>query len=140
MGSASTAYTVALMEGDGIGPEIVAAALPVLEAAAESAGARLEWRRLDAGTRAFARTGSSVPPDVLEVCRDSRAMLKGPAGLPGVRHPDGTEAGTVAGPLRKAFTLFANVRPVRRVPGVHAIAPDGTDYVIVRENTEGAYA
>lgn len=128
------------MEGDGIGPEIVAAALPVLEAAAESVGARLEWRGLDAGTRAFARTGSSVPPDVLEVCRDSRAMLKGPAGLPGVRHPDGTEAGTVAGPLRKAFTLFANVRPVRRVPGVPAIAPEGTDYVIVRENTEGAYA
>ena len=140
MSAASTAYAVALMEGDGIGPEIVAAALPVLEAAAESAGARLEWRRLDAGTRAFARTGSSVPPDVLAVCRESRAMLKGPAGLPGVRHPDGTEAGTVAGPLRNAFTLFANVRPVRRVPGVHAIAPEGTDYVIVRENTEGAYA
>ena len=128
------------MEGDGIGPEIVAAALPVLEAAAASDGARLEWRRLDAGTRAYARTGSSVPPDVLEACHGVRAMLKGPAGLPGVRHADGTEAGTVAGPLRKAFTLFANVRPVRRVPGVPAIAPDGTDYVIVRENTEGAYA
>jgi len=128
------------MEGDGIGPEIVAAALPVLEAAAASDGARLEWRRLDAGTRAYAHTGSSVPPDVLEACRGVRAMLKGPAGLPGVRHADGTEAGTVAGPLRKAFTLFANVRPVRRVPGVPAIAPDGTDYVIVRENTEGAYA
>ena len=128
------------MEGDGIGPEITAAALPVLEAAAEDAGARLEWRRLDAGTRAFARTGGSVPPDVLEACRAARAMLKGPAGLPGVRHADGTEAGTVAGPLRKAFTLFANVRPVRRVPGVPAIAPEGTDYVIVRENTEGAYA
>ena len=136
----STAHTIALMEGDGIGPEIVAAALPVLEAAAEPGGARLEWRRLDAGTRAYARAGSSVPPDVLEACRGVRAMLKGPAGLPGVRHADGTEAGTVAGPLREAFTLFANVRPVRRVPGVPAIAPDGTDYVIVRENTEGAYA
>jgi isocitrate/isopropylmalate dehydrogenase len=136
----STAHTVALFEGDGIGPEIVAAALPVLEAAADRDGARLEWRRLDAGTRAYARTGRSVPPDVLEACRGVRAMLKGPAGLPGVRHADGTEAGTVAGPLRKAFTLFANVRPVRRVPGVSAIADDGTDYVIVRENTEGAYA
>ena len=140
MDSASTAHTIALMEGDGIGPEIVAAALPALEAAAGGAGARLEWRRLDAGTRAFARSGSSVPPDVLAACRDARAMLKGPTGLPGVRHPDGTEAGTVAGPLRKAFTLFANVRPVRRVPGIPALAPEGTDYVIVRENTEGAYA
>jgi isocitrate/isopropylmalate dehydrogenase len=135
-----TAHTIALIEGDGIGPEIVAAALPVLEAAADRDGARLEWRPLDAGTRAYARTGRSVPPDVLEACRGLRAMLKGPAGLPGVRHADGTEAGTVAGPLRKALTLFANVRPVRRVPGVPAIAADGTDYVIVRENTEGAYA
>src|SRR5579864_5984172 len=136
----TAAHTIALIEGDGIGPEIVAAALPLLEAAAEAEGARLEWRRLDAGTRAYARTGSSVPPDALEACRGVRAMLKGPAGLPGVRHADGTEAGTVAGPLRKAFTLFANVRPVRRIHGVPAIAPDGTDYVIVRENTEGAYA
>ena len=136
----ATAHTIALMDGDGIGPEIVAAALPVLEAAADADGARLEWRRLDAGTRAYARSGQSVPPDVLEACRGVRAMLKGPAGLPGVRHPDGTEAGTVAGPLRKAFTLFANVRPVRRVPGIPALAPEGTDYVIVRENTEGAYA
>jgi 3-isopropylmalate dehydrogenase len=128
------------MEGDGIGPEIVAAAVPVLEAAAERHGARLVWRGLDAGTRAYARTGMSVPPDVLEACREVRAMLKGPAGLPGVRHADGTEAGTVAGPLRKALTLFANVRPVRRLPGVPALAPEGTNYVIVRENTEGAYA
>ncbi|HEV2440117.1 MAG TPA: isocitrate/isopropylmalate family dehydrogenase [bacterium] len=140
MTSATLTHTVALMEGDGIGPEIVAAALPVLEAAADAAGARLAWQRLDAGTRAFARSGASVPPDVLEACRGARAMLKGPAGLPGVRHPDGTEAGTVAGPLRKAFTLFANVRPVRRIPGIPALAPEGTDYVIVRENTEGAYA
>jgi isocitrate/isopropylmalate dehydrogenase len=138
--AAERTYTIALMEGDGIGPEIVAAALPVLESTADAAGARLEWRRLDAGTRAFARTGHSVPPDVLEACRDAQAMLKGPAGLPGVRHADGTEAGTVAGPLRKAFTLFANVRPIRRVPGIAALAPEGTDYVIVRENTEGAYA
>ena len=140
MAIATSTHTVALIEGDGIGSEIVAAALPVLEAAAERDGARLIWRRLDAGTRAFARSGSSVPPDVLEACRELRAMLKGPAGLPGVRHPDGTEAGTVAGPLRKAFTLFANVRPVRRLPGISALAPEGTDYVIVRENTEGAYA
>ena len=140
MAPAASTHTIALMEGDGIGPEIVAAALPVLEAAAEAAGARLAWQRLDAGTRAYARTGSSVPPDVLKACRGVRAMLKGPAGLPGVRHPDGTEAGTVAGPLRNAFTLFANVRPVRRVPGIPALAPEGTDYVIVRENTEGAYA
>jgi isocitrate/isopropylmalate dehydrogenase len=137
---AVSAHTIALIEGDGIGPEIVAAALPVLEAAAGSAGARLVWRRLDAGTRAYARSGTSVPPDVLEACRGARAMLKGPAGLPGVRHLDGTEAGTVAGPLRKAFTLFANVRPIRRLPRILALAPEGTDYVIVRENTEGAYA
>jgi len=136
----TAAHTIALIEGDGIGPEIVAAALPALEAAAEACGARLVWRRLDAGTRAYARSGSSVPPDVLEACRRVRAMLKGPAGLPGVRHADGTEAGTVAGPLRKAFTLFANVRPVRRLPGIPALAPEGTDYVIVRENIEGAYA
>jgi isocitrate/isopropylmalate dehydrogenase len=137
---ANSTHTIALIEGDGIGPEIVAAAVPVLEAAAGAGGARLAWQRLDAGTRAYARSGSSVPPDVLEVCATVRAMLKGPAGLPGVRHADGTEAGTVAGPLRKAFTLFANVRPIRRLPGVPALAPPGTDYVIVRENTEGAYA
>lgn len=66
MSAPARPYTIALMEGDGIGPEIVAAALPVLEAAAAShasaAGARLVWRRLDAGTRAYARSGTSVPP------------------------------------------------------------------------------
>jgi 3-isopropylmalate dehydrogenase len=140
MAIATSTHTIALMDGDGIGPEIVAAALPALEAAAAPEGVRLVWRRLDAGTRAYARSGSSVPPDVLDACREVRAMLKGPAGLPGVRHVDGTEAGTVAGPLRKTFALFANVRPVRRLPGIPALAPEGTDYVIVRENTEGAYA
>lgn len=138
--TAPRTLTIALMDGDGIGPEIVRAALPVLEAAAGAAGVRLVWVRLDAGARAYERAGSSVPPDVVEACRAADAMIKGPAGLPGVRHADGTEAGTVAGPLRKVFTLFANVRPVRRIPGIAAIAPEGTDYVIVRENTEGAYA
>src|SRR5215469_8827122 len=65
--AAKPAYAIALMDGDGIGPEIAAAAVPVLEAAAEASGARLVWRRLDAGTRAYARTGQSVPPDALEV-------------------------------------------------------------------------
>ena len=72
--AAPPAYAIALMDGDGIGPEILAAAVPVLEAAAVASDARLEWRRLDAGARAYARTGSSVPPDVLEVCRGARAM------------------------------------------------------------------
>lgn len=132
--------TISVIAGDGIGPEVTEAALGVLDAAAGRTGLRLEYRRLEAGARAFAAAGTSVPEAVIEACRETRAVLKGPSGLPGVRHPDGTEAGLVAGPLRRALDLFANVRPIRRLPGVGAIAPPGTDYVIVRENTEGAYA
>ncbi|MBI4247815.1 MAG: isocitrate/isopropylmalate dehydrogenase family protein [Candidatus Rokubacteria bacterium] len=71
-------------------------------------------------------------------------MLKGPAGLPGVRTPDGREAGLLGGHFRMALDLYANVRPVRLWPGVVSALRDrdagGIDYVIVRENTEGLYA
>jgi isocitrate/isopropylmalate dehydrogenase len=71
------------------------------------------------------------------------ATLKGPVGLPEVRHPDGTEAGLLGGILRNGLDLYANVRPIALLPGVESrlrAEPGEIDYVIVRENTEGLYA
>ena len=78
----------------------------------------------------------------IEVVRRSAATLKGPVGLPDVRRPDGTEAGLLGGVLRNGLDLYANVRPIRLLPGIASrlrAEPGSIDYVIVRENTEGLY-
>lgn len=81
--------------------------------------------------------------DAIESVRRADATLKGPVGLPAVRHRDGTEAGLLGGILRNGLDLYANVRPILLLPGVESrlrAAAGDIDYVIVRENTEGLYA
>ncbi|HWK28020.1 MAG TPA: isocitrate/isopropylmalate family dehydrogenase [Solirubrobacter sp.] len=134
-----TVHRVAVIEGDGIGPELVAAALTVLDAA----GVALDVTPVAAGAAHYAATGSAISDAGLARCRDAGAVLKGPVGLPGVVRPDGTEGGLLGGVLRGGLDLFANVRPVKLWPGVAAplaLEPGAIDYVIVRENTEGLYA
>jgi 3-isopropylmalate dehydrogenase len=137
-------YRIVVLPGDGIGPEIVDAALDVLEAVQElSGGFSLNYEYHPAGAGCYRDTGQAISAQALEAFRTADATLKGPVGLPDVRKPDGTEAGLLGGILRVGFDLYANVRPIRLYPNagtpLSGRAPDDIDYVIVRENTEGLY-
>jgi len=140
----SKTYRIVVLPGDGIGPEIVDAALDVLETVQEAAGGfSLAYEFHKAGAACYRDTGEAITPEALEAFRSADATLKGPVGLPDVRKTDGTEAGLLGGILRVGFDLYANVRPIRLYPNaatpLAGYQPDGIDYVIVRENTEGLY-
>lgn len=134
-------YKIAVVHGDGIGPEVCQAAVDVLKSSVGSGV--LEFHEYPAGAQHFLSTGDSFPAASFEGCRNADAILHGAAGIPGVVHPDGTEAGldfTLT--LRFKLDLFANIRPIKLYPGVPSPLknPGEIDYVIVRENTEGLYA
>lgn len=137
-------YRIGVIAGDGIGPTITAATLRVLDALAEASGQfDLSFEPVDGGAATFLRTGAAMSTrDVERIRSEFDATLKGPVGLPDVRHPDGTEAGVLGGILRTQLDAYANVRPVRSLPGAPSRLTGGPliDYVIVRENTEGLYA
>lgn len=118
-----------LIPGDGIGPDITAAALTILDAA----GASFEWDRQVAGAAGVSEKGTPMPDETLESIRRTRLALKGPLETP---IGEGYRSVNVA--LRQTFDLFANVRPARDiVPGGRY---DGVDIILIRENTEGLYA
>jgi isocitrate dehydrogenase (NAD+) len=121
---------VTLIEGDGIGPEVAAAAVRVLAAA----GAELEWDRQVAGVDAMAEHGVPLPDEVLESIRGNKVALKGP-----VTTPVGKGFRSVNVQLRKDLGLYAALRPVESLPKVPSRYSD-IDLVIVRENTEGLYS
>ncbi len=135
-------HRVIVIRGDGIGPELMDAALLVLEAVGEQHDDFvLDYVEHEAGAALFRTTGVSLRPETMEAIKEADALFKAPVGLPEVRHADGTEAGLLGG-LRVGLDTYANVRPVRLMPGVDApikAAPGSIDYVIVRENTEGLY-
>ncbi|HYI16554.1 MAG TPA: isocitrate/isopropylmalate dehydrogenase family protein [Thermomicrobiales bacterium] len=139
-----TTYRIIVIPGDGIGPEIVDAAISVLRAVEQLDGSfSLDLEYHDAGAETYATTGTNLSPETLAACREANAVLKGPVGLPDVRLSDGTEAGLLGGVLRTGLDTYANVRPIKLLPGIQAatrFGPGEIDYVIVRENTEGLYA
>ncbi|MGV6871323.1 isocitrate/isopropylmalate dehydrogenase family protein [Pseudochelatococcus sp. B33] len=117
-----------LIMGDGIGPQVVGAAVEVLEAL----GAPFEWDLQEAGLGAFERTGDALPQPTIDSIRRNRLALKGPLTTP---IGGGFRSATVR--MRQALDLFANVRPTRTlVPGRY----DKVDIVVIRENLEGLYA
>jgi isocitrate dehydrogenase (NAD+) len=123
-------HTITLIPGDGIGPEVSRATAHILEAAR----VRIEWEVHEAGAAVAERRGTTLPDEVLESIRRNRVALKGPIGT-----PIGKGFRSVNVTLRQALDLYANVRPVRSLPGVEPRF-EGTDVVIVRENTEDLYA
>lgn len=142
--NAPPAYSLAVVGGDGIGPEVCEAALDVVKAAV-GADRRLDVERYDAGADCYLKTGVAFPDETLAGCRAADAVLHGAAGLPGVLYPDGTEAGQdFSLKIRPALDLYANVRPIRLYEGVvsplRGFEPGQIDYVYIRENTEGLYA
>ncbi len=136
-------HQVVLIRGDGIGPELVDAAVAVLEAVERSAGGfHLVLDLHEGGAELYRQAGYNLASQSLQAIRLADATMKGPVGLPDVRFPDGTEAGVLGGVLRTGLDTYANVRPVRLLPGVPAplrAEPGEIDYVIVRENAEGLY-
>lgn len=135
---------IAVIGGDGIGPELVAAARRVLDAVTTEMSPNLLYVEEDAGAGTFERTGNNIAEDTLERLLGSTyaAIFKGPTGMPSVRRADGTEAGLLGGVLRTGLDTYANVRPIRLFSGVRSplrLQDGSIDYAIVRENTEGLY-
>jgi len=123
-------YTVTVIPGDGIGPEVVEAAQRVIDAS----GVDIEWREAAAGQTAFEELGDPLPEATLESVRATDATLKGPtATAKGV----GFRSVNVA--LRQQLCLYANFRPARSLPGVKT-RYDDVDLIVIRENTEGLYS
>ena len=135
-------YEIAVVDGDGIGPEVCAATIEVVEAALR--GRRpIAWNHLPAGAQHFLDTGQALPDSTIEACAEIDAILLGAAGLPGVLYEDGTEAGQdTTLRLRFELDLYANLRPIKLYDGVPTPLEGRPeiDYVIVRENSEGLYA
>lgn len=123
-------HRVTLVPGDGIGPEITAAALTVLDAT----GVALEWDRQDVGEVALAAGKPLLPDDVFDSIRATGVALKGPVGT-----PIGSGHRSVNVTIRRTLDLYACLRPVRSLPGVKTPFAD-IDLAIVRENTEGLYS
>ncbi len=122
-------YRIALIRGDGIGPEQAEATLLVLLKLEELLGLKLEIVDVEAGDACMKRTGTPLPDETIRTLKGSHACLKGPVG---------ETAADVIVRLRQMFDLYANVRPARSLPNVPALKP-GVDLVIVRENTEDLY-
>jgi 3-isopropylmalate dehydrogenase len=122
-------YTIALIEGDGVGPEISKASLVVLDALQEKLGLGFSIKDSPAGDNCKRKTGAPLPESSLKTIRESDACLKAPVG---------ETAADVIVRLRQMLDLYANIRPAKSLPNVPSLKP-GIDMVIVRENTEDLY-
>lgn len=136
-------FSIALLPGDGIGPEVTAEAVKVLRAVEElSADVCFELEEFSAGAGEYQRSGEPMPPGTIERLRQFHAIFLGAMGLPGVRQPDGTEV-TPQLDLREQLDLFAGVRPVflyhAQDTPLKGYDAGQIDFVIVRENTEGLF-
>lgn len=123
-------YKATLIPGDGIGPEVVGAAIRILDAT----GLKFEWERFSVGADAFEKFGAYIPKELVESIERTRLALKGPVGT-----PVGHGFSSVNVELRKKFELYANFRPVKSLPGLETKFPN-VDLIIFRENTEGLYS
>lgn len=137
-------YRIAVLGGDGIGPEVTLPAIQLLEAAARRhPGLQLEFHHLPAGAGEFLRSGTPLPDSTLEGCAAASAILLGAMGLPDVRWPSGTEMAPQLD-LREQLDLYAGVRPIYLYNAAHSplkrYREGEIDFVIFRENTEGMFA
>jgi tartrate dehydrogenase/decarboxylase / D-malate dehydrogenase len=135
-------YRIAAIPGDGIGTEVIAAGIEVLEACSRRDGFNLAVDRFDWGTERYKRTGAFMPADGLDQIRGHDAILFGSAGAPDV--PDHITLWGLRLAICQPFDQYANVRPTRILPGIRSplrgVSGPELDWVIVRENSEGEYA
>ncbi len=141
--SANNAFHVAVLAGDGIGPEVMAPALEVLRKIEARSGLNFRFTDAPAGANHYKETGKSMPDTTVRLCEEADAILLGACGLPTVRYPDNTEIAPQV-ELRFIFDLYAGVRPARLIPGVPSpivgAEERGIDLILIRESTEGLFA
>lgn len=123
-------HKITLIPGDGIGPEVTAATLKVIEAA----GIEVEWETINAGADAFEKHGQYLPDELMSSIGRTHVAIKGP-----ISTPIGKGFSSINVALRKALTLYANFRPIRSLPGVKS-RYEGVNIIVVRENTEDLYS
>ncbi len=123
-------HRITLIPGDGIGPEVTKPTLEIIKAA----GVKIDWETHLAGAEALKKHGSTIPKSLMESFEKNRVALKGP-----VTTPVGEGFTSVNVGLRQTFNLYANLRPIKNLPGVKA-RYQGIDLIVVRENTEGLYS
>lgn len=133
---------VAVLAGDGIGPEVTEATLAVLDALARRHALGLRFTPHRAGAMAYRDTGEDLSDAVFRACESADAILLGAMGWPGIRAQDGTELAPQI-TLRQRLDLYAGIRPIRAIPGVPGPLADpraaGIDFIILRESTEGLF-
>jgi isocitrate dehydrogenase (NAD+) len=123
-------HKITLLPGDGIGPEVTAAVVSILECA----GVDIEWEKYSVGSEALARFGDPLPQEVLDSILRNKVALKGP-----VTTPVGTGFASINVRLRKTLDLYANLRPVKSMPNI-ITRFENVDLIVVRENTEDLYS
>jgi isocitrate dehydrogenase (NAD+) len=123
-------HVVTLIPGDGIGPEVTKPAQEIVKAA----GVEIEWEIFVAGAEGLVRSGKTVSDDLLDSIKRNKVALKGPLTTP---IGEGFSSANVQ--LRKALDLYANLRPVKSLPGVKS-RYENVDLIVIRENTEGLYS
>jgi len=135
-------YKIAVIEGDGIGREVVPEGLRVLEAAGRRFGIDFSWQHFDWSCETYLKTGRMMPEDGLDQLRAFDAIYLGAVGYPGV--PDHVSLWGLLIPIRRAFEQYVNLRPVRLLKGVNSpvkeFPPGEIDFCIIRENNEGEYS
>ena len=127
-------HKITLIPGDGIGPEVAAQMVAVLEAAGKQTGCAFEWHSFECGAEAYEKTGEILPQAALDSIAANKVAIKGPTAT-----PVGGGFSSINVAMRKKFDLYSNFRPVKSLPGIKTNYP-GIDMVIFRENTEDLYA
>ena len=135
-------YKIAVIEGDGIGREVVPEGIRVLEAAGQRFELSFSWRQFDWSCETYLKTGRMMPEDGLEQLRPLDAIYLGAIGYPGV--PDHVSLWGLLIPIRRGFKEYVNLRPARLLEGIasplHGRKAGDIDFVIIRENSEGEYS
>jgi 3-isopropylmalate dehydrogenase len=136
-------FDIAVLPGDGIGPEITAPSADLVKEAGRQFGLDFNFEFIDAGAELYVKSGDAFPEENFQRAAKADAIYLCAMGLPSVRYPDGTEVGPQHD-LRKRLKLYAGVRPCKTMPGVPLPLADPRtkklDFVIIRESTEGLFA
>lgn len=133
-------YEFAVLPGDGIGPEVTAAALAILRTAADAVGLQYDATSYAAGAKLYSETGECISAETMQNIGKADAILLGAAGLPSIRKPDGTELAPQID-IREHYDLYASLRPVKYFEGVPQVLSKGSaDMLVIRELSEGLFA
>jgi len=135
-------HRIAVIGGDGIGPEVIDQAIRAVDAAGKKHGASFEWNRLPWGSALYKKAGHILPPDGFDTLKKHDAILFGAVGDPEI--PDTIPVHQLLLPMRRKFDQYVNLRPAYLFDGVQSPlrdkAPGSIDMLVYRENTEGEYA